>query len=83
MAKITAQFDFFSPLWESEESVEVFKNGTDEEKKDWMLANCKCDEPQEIDKDDIYSDEVLADNEKYTIVYYDYGFIEGVRLIEF
>ena len=79
MEKITAEFDIFSPLWGNEESVKVFKDGTDEEKRDWMLANCKC-EPKECE-DAIY-DEILASNEHFFIYYYDYGFNTGVRLVE-
>lgn len=81
MAKLTARIDYTNSLWESKGMVDVFRNGTDEEKREWLLANCKMEEPEEIDKDEIF-DEELAKGSHFSIIYYDYGMYEDVKLIE-
>ena len=84
MARITARIDFYDSLWESKEMVDVFKSGTDEEKKDWMLANCKCENVEEFNIGELYCyDEKLADSEKFFIYYADLGMIEEVVLVEY
>ena len=84
MAKIVARIDFENPKWESEEMVDVFQNGTDEEKRDWMVNNCKCEDEEEIKIEDFfYYDEKLTDNEKFFIYYADLGMTEEVVLIEY
>lgn len=64
--------------------ISVFKDGTDEEKRQWMLDNCKCEEQEDINTDGLlYYDEKLADNERFLIYYADLGMIEEVVLIEY
>ena len=83
MAKITARIDFLDSKWESKEMVSVFQNGTDEEKRSWMLDNCKCEE-ESINLDGLfYYDEKLTDNKSFLIYYADLGFVEEVVLIDY
>ena len=82
MAQIIARIDFYDPKWESKEMVDVFQNGTDEQKHDWMIDNCKCKEIENVDIGKLfYYDEKLVDNEKYFIYYVDLGIIEEVVLV--
>ena len=81
MAKLTARIDFYNNLWESKQMVDVFQNGTDEQKRDWMLANCKLEEPEDCDLDEIF-DEEIAKGSNYAIFYDDWGMCESVYLIE-
>lgn len=81
MAKLVAMIDFYSPLWESQEMDAVFKNGTDEEKKDYLLAHGKLEEPEEVDEDEIF-DEEIGRGKDFVIYYDDWGMLESVKLIE-
>ena len=81
MAKLTAKIDFHDSLWESDEMKDVFTNGTDEQKRDFLLANGKLEEPEEIDKDEIF-DELIGSGSNFEIYYDDWGMCESVYLIE-
>jgi len=83
MAKITARIDFMDSKWNSEEMNSVFQNGTDEEKRDWMVKNCKCENEEEINIEGLFYDGKLAENDRFFIYYADLGFIEEVVLIEY
>jgi hypothetical protein len=61
----------------------VFKDGTDEEKRQWMLGNCKCEE-EDVNTDGLlFYDEKIVDNDRFLIYYADLGMIEEVVLIEY
>ena len=77
MAKLVAYIDFYSPLWETE--LPKVKN---EDLKEWLLNNCKCDEPEECDKDEVY-DGILYEGADYRITFGDWGIIEEIKLIIF
>lgn len=81
MAKLVAMIDFHDDLWESEEMVNVFKNGTDEEKRDYLLAHGKMDEPKEVEEDEIH-DEEIGSGDGYAIYYDDWGMLESVKLVK-
>lgn len=81
MAKLTARIDFHNSLWESDEMKDVFTNGTDEQKRVYLLANGKVEEPLDYDIDEIL-DEIIAKGSNYAIYYDDWGMCESVYLIE-
>ena len=81
MAKLVAMIDFLSPLWDSQEMNDVFDNGTDEEKRDYLLKNGKFDEPEEVDPNEIH-DEEIANGDDFVIYYDDWGMLESVKLVE-
>ena len=80
MAKLVAQIDFLDDLWESKEMSEVFTNGTDEEKSDYLLEHGKI-EPEEVELDEIHDEEV-GKGDGFVIYYDDWGMLESVKLVE-
>ena len=81
MAKLVAIIDFHNNVWGSQEMDSVFKNGTDEDKRDYLMAHGKCEEPEEIDEDVIF-DQEIGRGKDFVIYYDDWGMLESVTLIE-
>lgn len=81
MAKLVAMIDFYSPLWESQEMTDVFDNGTDEEKRDYLLKHGKLESPEDVDEDEIHDEEIGRGGE-FVIYYDDWGMLGSVKLVE-
>ena len=81
MAKIVARFDFYEHKWGSVEADEVFEHGTDEKKREWLLENYKCENPDECELDEVF-DDIIGEGDGFMITYGDYGMIEEIKLIE-
>jgi len=81
MAKVIARIDNYDPRWGSDYMTGLFDDGTEIEKKDWLLDNCKCAEPVSVEEDEIF-DDLIGEGDGWMITYGDYGMIEEIKLIE-
>jgi hypothetical protein len=81
MAKLVAIIDFYDNVWGSQEMNAVFKNGTNEEKRDYLMAHGKCEKPREVDEDLIFDHEI-GRGKDFVIYYDDRGMLESVTLVK-
>lgn len=72
MIRKIAYLDDFDPLWEDFET--IYNNMPDEDKRQWMIDNCAC-EPQEIDEEQLFCEEISTDAGSWFIAWGDMNFV--------
>ena len=72
MIRKIATIDEFSPLWSDFES--VYNNLPDEDKRQWLIDNCSV-EPEEIDEDTLYCEDIAVDAGDWFIAWGDMNFV--------
>jgi len=78
MIRKIATIDEFSPLWSDFES--VYNNLPDEDKRQWLIDNCSI-EPEEMEEEQLYCDDIAVDAGDWFISWGDMNFV-WVNLFE-